>query len=406
MHPAQPLIDKINSVNAEDQAELLEFARFCKKFQDDLDVNWIHHFLNAQRLKEGKDEKKEMEIGVDEKITFRAAMVTDYLKSHDIDDDSLTVKIEQIDGALYKVLSKAFKNKIDGIECNGLEHGEVTAVMTAFQIAKHNQYQFPKAEEDPKLVNAGEYIRDRIEKAEKAEKAVKFLAAAELKVAKEIARYRQASNAPQKGIFHMSPSRSRGALAVLEKYKSQLLEARTAVMALDPTAKDFKDQLDEKLIDLSKKAEVCYNHPAIKKAPSTHRLFQWILDGLESAGLYRSKASEAAVIIRSNIDSYITENKREALFTNAERKAVQEVLLLDKRLQKLNQEKPEQVDDAQKIAFESFGIKVRTKQDIETDKRNVETKKEMHLENAKTKTLYEAIKVYDEPKQDRGIKKS
>lgn len=273
-HPAQTLIDKINSVDINNLNDLLEFARFCKAFQGELESKQIHPYLNHRRTLDGKDQKEIMEIGVDEKMSFRVALITDYLQNNkEVDGDTLRVKIKEIDDKLYELLSVAPKNAIDGITLSGEVHAEVTGMMTAFEIAKFNEYKFPSVEDDPNLKPIGEYLQiERIKEntlntLKEAMERVQFHIT-------ELGRIRD--ERPSRLFFSNKHKRAGHAVDVLNAFNSEIESAITDIKSPKATA----ESIESSCKNLSESAQTHILSTTLQQAPTmkrniVERFFHW-----------------------------------------------------------------------------------------------------------------------------------
>ncbi|MCS5709071.1 hypothetical protein CC99x_009160 [Candidatus Berkiella cookevillensis] len=144
-HPAHPLFVLLESIDPDNEDHLTYFAKENQKFQLQIQDGLLHAHMNRLRIKEGKEPKEVLEIGADDAVPFRIALILDYLSVLPIEQArAYCQKILEISEKLDNALAKAPQSKKDGVIRWGEEQGFLTGLEAAFEAAE--SYGFKKSD--------------------------------------------------------------------------------------------------------------------------------------------------------------------------------------------------------------------------------------------------------------------
>lgn len=147
-HPAHPLFVLLESVDLDNEEQILNFAKENQKFQKYIQNDLLRNHINRVRVKQGKEEKEILEIGADDAVPFRISLVVDYLSKIPPEQaEGYYQKILEISEKMQNILSKAPEGIRNGVTIYGEEHIFMTSIESAFEAAKTYDFKVPTLKE-------------------------------------------------------------------------------------------------------------------------------------------------------------------------------------------------------------------------------------------------------------------
>ncbi len=146
-HPAHSLFVLLELTDLNNEEHLIRFVKENQKFQLKIQDGLLHAHMNRLRIKEGKEPKKVLEIGADDAVPFRIALILDYLSMLPIEQARAYYdKVLEISEKFDSVLAKAPQNRKGDVVRWGEEQGFLTGLEAAFEAAE--RYDFKKPDND------------------------------------------------------------------------------------------------------------------------------------------------------------------------------------------------------------------------------------------------------------------